>query len=1033
MYNFSFRWGNPKLLLNPLVYLCITIILNSLIVSKKSFGQAPSTSLVGRVTDVDGREIPGVEIYTRESARSSISQKSGLYNLNIGKSDSTIIFSKVGYIQLELAIGDRKVINVKLQREKTVFNETINLGYGSGSYQEVAGSLVQIKPEDFIKAPVSDFIEALSGRIAGVKISSLTGQPGEAMDVVVRGANSLYKNYSPLYVIDGVIVDNIGNVTVNPEEISSLTVLKDASLTSIYGARGANGVLIINTKKGLPGKSTISFNTTVGFQQFTNKIKMMDSYDFVKYQTEINQQKANELYNRASLNLSDPLYNASGRTLSSYKNIEGIDWQDEIFRSSPIQIHNIGIRGGDKDTRYSLSGSIFDQNGVIINSGANRYQGRATLDQIISKKIRIGLTANYGRYSKNGYAVNGEDVSNSTNYALFRAWGARPVSGESNINLLDYAIDPDYKTSPLVKYNPIISIENESKTYTTSNLLTSAYFELDILKNLKFRSIGSLNADRNRLDIFYNSNTPGGNSALAANGAFRYMKSKYFTNENTLNYANVFKGAHSLEVLAGFSYYNGMRELFGFSVSNLPNEDIGIYGLDEGLPYATESNMSKYSFRSYFGRVNYDYKSKYYLSASLRAEELPFTNNIFSYSPSFSVGWNMMAENILKGSKIVSTSKLRFGYGQIQSWAYEPFDYISTFGKPDAAFNGLLNLDGRRETIEQYNIGYDFGLFKDKIALSLDVYRKENVGTPYLASIRNEGLEVSLSTNNIQADNFKWTSHFNVAFNKNKILSINNTDAIYSQVGSDLTSPLYVSKPGYSAGMFYGYVFDGIYQVEDFDMTGGVYILKSDRPDNGSPRSSIQPGDIRYKDLDGNLSINQDDQTIIGRSAPKHFGGLLNNFNYKAFDLSVLFQWSYGNQIYNANRMLFEGNYSNLMGLNQYASYNDRWTAEKPSNELFRTGGQGPTGFQSSRVLEDGSYLRLKTISIGYAVPKRHIKSLYLSQLNVRFSAQNLFTITKYSGLDPEVSARHSVLTPGFDYAAYPQAKTISLGLHATF
>lgn len=252
-------------------------------------------------------------------------------------------------------------------------------------------------------------------------------------------------------------------------------------------------------------------------------------------------------------------------------------------------------------------------------------------------------------------------------------------------------------------------------------------------------------------------------------------------------------------------------------------------------------------------------------------------------------------------------------------------------------------------------------------------------------------------------------------------------------MGSDLTSPLYVSKPGYSAGMFYGYVFDGIYQVEDFDMTGGVYILKSDRPDNGSPRSSIQPGDIRYKDLDGNLSINQDDQTIIGRSAPKHFGGLLNNFNYKAFDLSVLFQWSYGNQIYNANRMLFEGNYSNLMGLNQYASYNDRWTAEKPSNELFRTGGQGPTGFQSSRVLEDGSYLRLKTISIGYAVPKRHIKSLYLSQLNVRFSAQNLFTITKYSGLDPEVSARHSVLTPGFDYAAYPQAKTISLGLHATF
>ncbi|WP_353140516.1 SusC/RagA family TonB-linked outer membrane protein, partial [Pseudopedobacter sp.] len=722
--------------------------------------------------------------------------------------------------------------------------------------------------------------------------------------------------------------------------------------------------------------------------------------------------------------------------LSNYRNIAGIDWQDEIFKNSPVQIHNIAIRGGDKDTKYSISGSLFDQNGIIINSGAKRYQGRAALDQTISKKIKVGLTINYGYYGKNGYAINGEDVSNSTNYGIFRAWGARPVSGESNLNLMDYAIDPDYSlTSPFPKYNPVTSLENEDKELGSSNLLTSAYFEWDILKNLKFRSIGSVNTDRDRLDIFYNSLTPGGNTALVSNGSFRYLKSRYFTNENTLNYTNVFNGVHALDATAGFSYYNGMRELFGFSVSNLPNEDIGKYGLDEGLPYVTESNMSKYSFRSYFGRLNYNFKSKYYLSASLRAEELPFTNNTFSFSPSVSLAWNMMGEDFLKSSNIVSTSKLRLGYGQIQSWLYEPYNYLSVFGANDAIFNGLLDLNNRRETTEQYNLGYDLGLLKDKVALSLDVYRKDaGSENPYLASVRNEGLEVSLSTNNIQTDKFKWTSHFNIAFNKSKILSINNTDAIYSQMGvNSPSSPLYVSKVGSPVGMFYGYVFDGIYQVESFDYVNGAYTLKVGVPDNGSPRTDIQPGHIRYKDLDHNGIINEDDQTIIGRSAPKHFGGFLNNFNYKAFDLSVLFQWSYGNQIYNANRMLFEGNYLNLMGLNQYASYNDRWTEENRSNELFKVGGQGPAGMESSRVLEDGSYLRLKTISVGYSIPKRHIKSLYLSQLNVRLSAQNLFTITKYSGLDPEVSSRHSVLTPGFDYAAYPQARTISLGLHATF
>lgn len=1033
MSNIFLKDNKPRFFLAS-ICLYISVFVISLLFCNKAFSQGIIASVIGKVTDSEGKGIAGVEVYVKESGKTALSQKLGLYNLNIEKSDSIIVFSKLGYIKQELNIQDRKVINVKLEAEKSLFNEIVNVGYGVLGRREVSGALTTVKTDDFIKAPVGSFDEALAGRMAGVKVSSLTGQPGENMDIVIRGANSLYKNYAPLYVIDGVVVENIGNVTINPEEIASLTVLKDASLTSIYGSRGANGVVVIDTKRGYSGKSVVSLNTTVGFQQFANKIKMMDSYDFVKYQTEVNEQQANELYNRASLNSSDPLYNASGRTLSSYQNITGTDWQDEIFRTSPMQIHNIGIRGGDKDTKYAISGSIFDQNGVIINSGANRYQGRVTLDQTISKKIKIGFTVNYGYNSKNGYAVNGEETSSPAYYGLFRVWGARPVSGESNLNLIDYTLDPDYSSGALIKYNPVISLENESKKLSSSNLLAVPYVEYDILKNLKFRSTASINSDKDRLDIFYNSSTPGGNTGLQSNGSFRYIKSRYFTNENTLKYHNIFKGAHAVEAMAGFAYYNGMKEMFGYGSSMLPNEDFGIYGLDEGVINTIESGMSKYSFKSYFGNANYSFKSRYSISLSLRGDELSFLRKEIAYSPSFSVAWNIKGENFLKSSKAISTSKLRFGYGQIKDWLYSPYNFISILGISDVSL-GAFDLDRKWEATTQYNLGYDLGLFKDRIALSIDLYKKDTGEKgAYLAAIRNEGMELSLNTTNIQTGNFRWTSAFNIAFNRSKILSLNGTDAIYSSMGiNSPSSSLYVNKVGSPLGMFYGYVFDGIYQVEDFDYVGGVYTLKSGLSDNGSPRGTIQPGYVKYKDLDGNGTIDQNDQTAIGRSAPKHIGGFLNNLNYKAFDLSVLFQWSYGNQIYNANRMWFEGNYQNTMGLNQYASYNNRWTPENRSNELFKTGGAGPADMQSNRVLEDGSYLRLKTISLGYSIPKKSIKALYLSQLTLRVSAQNLFTITKYSGLDPEVSVRHSALTAGFDYAAYPQARTISLGLHATF
>jgi len=368
--------------------------------------------------------------------------------------------------------------------------------------------------------------------------------------------------------------------------------------------------------------------------------------------------------------------------------------------------------------------------------------------------------------------------------------------------------------------------------------------------------------------------------------------------------------------------------------------------------------------------------------------------------------------------------------------------------------SSMGNSDLRWETTSQLDIGYDLGILKDRLNLTVDVYRKTtfdlllNANVPYytgfqrvfrnIGKVQNQGLEITLNSVNVRKRDFEWRSNFNISFNRNKILQLaddeNNMLSMKNWSSGFSETPLYMAKVGGPAALFYGYIFDGVYQYEDFDQTpSGDYILKNDRPDNGDPRELIQPGDVRYRDLDGDGMITDGDRTVIGRTLPIHIGGFNNDFRYKNFSLNVFFQWSYGNHVYNANREIFEGNRLNSIIINQYASYEDRWTPENPSNTLFRVGGMGPAGTYSSRVIEDGSFVRLKTVALAYRFNPRYLQAIRLSDLEVNVAAQNLFTWTNYSGTDPEVSIRHSILTPGFDFSAYPRARTLVFGLKATF
>ncbi len=982
-------------------------------------------TIVGRVSDIKKNPIHGVLVEDINGNQKATTDKNGQYSIALSSIEISLRFSHVGFEEQEIVLSSKKVINLTLKAKKTILNEVVNLHYLEVQRRHTIGALGYVDTDALGKAPVGRFEEALAGRIAGLRVNAPQGQPGDPLSLVIRGENSLHEA-SPLFVIDGMPIENLNSLTLNTHDIKNVTVLKDASLLALYGSRGANGVVVVETKEGYAGKSTIEFNSFFGFQDVNKNIEIMSPYDFVRYQIELDETNAKSMYTPADLPPGTPGYNAQGRILMNYKDIEGIDWQDKIFRTAPIQQYSLSIAGGDANTKFIASTSLNDQKGVVVNSGVRSYQGRIKLNQRIGRYINSGFGINYGKRPRYGQALNFEDATAVSTYSLYRMWGARPVSGSDNLNIVAPFLDPEYAIAPNIRYNPVVTLENEEKKSATSNLLSHAYLEVDFLSNLQARLQGSFISDKTNATGFYNSKTPLGSGAKGVNGNSHYNKTTYGTVDLTLSYNEVFNKVHTLDLTGGFSYNSVKAESYGYEMELLPNEDIGIYGFDEGLPVFSVSKSWKDKFSSYFINGTYNFKHKYFLTGVFRADE--GYNKTFGYLPAVAIGWNMKGEDFLKSSKVISHAKLRASYGKSGVRSKNPLTqlFITTIAAPE----GLM-----WEAVEQWDVGYDLGLRDDKLMLNLDYYDKVNSTDPgyySMARVENKGFEVSITSLNIDQPHFKWRSNFNISFNQNRILAMRERTPIMSTV-LFANTPLYIATPGEQLGAFYGYQFNGIYQEEDFDYNGSVYTLKSDVSGNGSFRPHIQPGDIRYKDINSDGFVDEEDKVVLGNSLPKYFGGFSNSLTYKAFDLNVFFQWSYGNKLFNANRMAFEGNYLQEVGLNQYASYADRWTPENRSNTLFRAGGQGRSDMLSDRTLEDGSYLRLKTVSLGYTLPKRWMSAKNLKNLRLFASAQNLLTFTNYTGLDPEVSIRHSVLTQGFDYSAYPQFRTVAIGLNATF
>jgi TonB-dependent starch-binding outer membrane protein SusC len=1036
-------------------------------------------NITGTILDESGETLPGVNILLKGQDRGTISDFDGKFGITVPNANSILVFSYLGYQTVELKVDRTKPMEVKMVEETKSLNEVMVIGYQDVRRRDLTGSVAKANMEDMLKAPVASFDQALAGRIAGVNVSSGEGTPGGTMNIVIRGKNSLTQDNSPLFIIDGFPVeDPAAGSSVNPNDIESIDVLKDASATAIYGARGANGVIIITTKKGTIGVPTINYDGSYGVQNVIRTIPMMDAYEFVRLQEEV--------WTPAQMSGDFGYYKTfEGKTYTreDYRGVEQYNWQDLIFRDAIQQSHSLSLTGGTAGNRYNASFSYYDQDGVVLASNYNRIQGRLGTT-IRRDKLNINLTTNYSRATQTGSSPSQSSYSGMNNL-FYSVWGYRPVTqpGVSITSLLDNATDDGVDQTNDYRFNPIMSLNNEHRKNTTAYNQYNGFIEYEFTKGLKLKVSGGYTIDNRRNENFNNSKTRYGSpiSNDKVNATFSTSERKTWLNENILTYQTNFDRKHFINVLGGMTMQESIYEFNSMKTINIPNESLGMAGMSQGTPNLLLSSKSEWSMMSFLSRFNYNYQSKYYFTASFRADgSSKFSKkNRYGYFPSASLAWNFTEEDYMKEfSYLLDAGKLRLSWGMtgnnrvgdydtyaqlellqaargnfsgINDVAHGVYPFNNNVSSIGAVPTSLSNFDLRWETTSQSNIGVDLSFLKDRIDFTFDWYNKvtsdlllratlptssgygsamKNVG-----KVQNRGVEFTINTTNIKTRDFSWSTNFNIGFNNNTVLELTENQLSMLSNGyfdQNFTAPNYIAKIGYPIGMMYGYIYEGTYKLDDFTFDGTTYFLKPGIP-NYTAENNTQPGFPRYADLNGDGVVDSNDQTFIGRGEPIHVGGFTNNIEYKGFDMSIFLQWSYGSNILNANKLMFETGYNRRRDLNQYASFIDRWTFDNPESDIPRVSASTSNNLFSTRIIEDGSYLRLKTLSIGYTFDKKLVNKLKLKRARVYVSGQNLLTLTKYSGYDPEVSIRNSALTPGLDFSAYPRAMSFNMGINLNF
>jgi TonB-linked SusC/RagA family outer membrane protein len=980
--------------------------------------QEQASTISGKVVDEKGEPMPGVAVLEKGTTNGTVTDVNGLFKLNVAGTASVLVIKFIGYNDKEVAVGTQTAFSISLTENVRALSDVVVVGYGTQKKRDLTGAVSSVNSKDLANQSVPDVGEALEGKAPGVQVIS-SGAPGSNVTIQIRGVGTI-NDASPLLVIDGVPtpadVNYLNNLNMN--DVASIDVLKDASASAIYGSQGANGVIIITTKKGTSGVGHLNFNFFAGVQSVAHTIPLLNAQQFVQLN---NEELAND--NQAT----NPAY-ANPASFGA-----GTNWQNAIFRNAPIQSYSLSYSGGSEKSDYYVSLGLLDQQGVVIDSKYRRYNLQINTNQKVLSWLKTGTNVTFEHDEKptGGGSVSGALSANPAQ-PIYNTDGS--YSGPVGQSQWYGSI-----TNPVGQYN---LTQNNTNGY---NVLGNLYAEATIIPGLTFRTTPGLTA------TFYDTRTwspennlqpsPQAQSYLAES----YNKSITYNWDNYLTYDKTFGKDHHLTVLAGtsaeasnFNYLSG--NITGFA-TDLTQQ------LNDG---ATLPNVggdgSQWSLFSLIGRANYSYKDRYLLTATVRRDGSSRFGEDKKYGtfPSASFAWRVSEEPFFKDITFFDDLKFRAGYGETGN------QNIGNYGFASALTPGVYNFNGTTvpieilenpsnpnlswETIKQTNIGIDATFLHSRISLSIDAYLKNTTGmlVPYVLPIstgftgtteinagkmQNKGIEINVNSRNLTGQ-LSWTTNFNISFNQNKILSLDQNASLFpggSSIG--LNGYLAINQVGHPVNSFYGYVTQGIFQTY-YDVQAHAAQV------NGSDiYNRTSAGDIRFKDLNNDDIINANDRTIIGNPNPKFIFAMNNNWSYKGVDLSIALQGVYGNQIFNANDITQEA----MSGANNQVAYVlSRWEGPGTSNTVPRAiyGDPNENSRLSDRYIEDGSYLRIKTLTLGYNLPKTLMQHAGIKTVRIYATAQNLYTFTKYTGVDPEVGAN------GIDLNVYPVTRTISLGLN---
>ncbi|PRP68423.1 SusC/RagA family TonB-linked outer membrane protein [Nonlabens agnitus] len=1006
----------------------------------------------------------------------------GNFTLSTPTENPILVFSYVGYLSKEVSIANESSITVSLDPSTESLDEIVIIGYGSVKKSDLTGSVVSVGGEALTKQPISNVAEALTGRLAGVQISSSEGSPDAEINIRVRGAGSLTQDSSPLVIVDGFPINSLNDIS--PTDIDTISVLKDASATAIYGSRGANGVVLVTTKKGKAGKISVNANAYFGYSKIANTIDVLQPDDFVLWQREYALLRdLPESYER---------FFGEWQDYDQYIGLKGNDWQKQVYgEQGTLNSRDFAIRGGSDAINFNFNYAHFDQKAIQIGSDFKRDNLSLALRSEASEKIDLSFTIRYSDTEINGGGANEQNEFSSADARLRNSVGYSPIPlpGITTTNT-DEAL-----AGYLV--NPLVSVADNQRQQLRRNYNLLGGLGWEIIDNLKLQSDFGIDF-RNDQDFrfygrstYYSNNVPSVENLGLPSLIFSDRKRESFRNANTLNYdfEKFLNNDHRLQLLVGEEIIinkdtRTTTEINGYPADFDFNNAVSL--TTQGSPNLVDNFISADDkLLSFFGRANYSFLNRYLLTATFRADgSSKFAKgNRWGYFPSAAVAWKLDQENFLNEVDWVDNLKLRVSYGAVGNNNIPPNQAVQTFESNDTNYlnnitdywstsRTLFNPDLKWETTVTQNAGLDFTLFNGRFSGTAEVYKNLTKdllvnfpipGTGYISQFRNlgevqnSGIELTLNYTLFNEQDYGADLSFNIGFNNNRINSLGgdlinfgaNTNWASSQIGND-----YLVQVGQPIGIMYGYQSDGRYEIDDFtyDPTAAEpYTLIDGVPSNEGIVGTPRPGNMKLKDINGDGVVDVDDRTIIGDANPDAVGGFTLNANAYGFDLTAAFNFSIGNDVYNANKIEFTTSNLNSQYRNLSTMQADgvRWTNLNPETGLLVQDPQELAALNANTTMwspfsnnfvfsdwavEDGSFLRLNTLSLGYTLPETIISNYGLTKVRFYATASNVFILTNYSGLDPEVSTRRRTpLTPGVDFSPYPRSRQIVFGLNLNF